>query len=457
VRELLTLLEAAPEPGTKAWLAGVRKWWGQWVKAAATVAQIRDPKDRGQVLAWFAEGQARIAALKDALVRAAGIAVPQDVAKAALTAMERRPYKAGAYAVLKMPARVAGHALSKAPEQGVLPHLDVAHKALQNMMGREQQWFDVEYPDSEAKRAFNDRMGNRSQTGATDEGELTSWQLEMRNEGNAVKAVDIEVQAALRAYLKLLQVSPNTAAVVAEAPPLEYSLGRMKVVTDPGAQVDLSALARSDDIAGAPVGERSVNIGVMRAVHAGLQAAQRALVQRGMGGVWYGEIFVRPVARALTLKKAKSGVNFKVAGHYNTSEEIVLNPKGWWTPDVVAEIAVHELGHRYWYKVMKAGARARFAAWFDPRSKADQEREGPQAGYVPAPTAYGAESAVEEFAETFAAYVLGDYNGVVLTGPQRARFEALALGRAAQSEGVDGGLGALLREFADRAGGAVVR
>jgi hypothetical protein len=30
--------------------------------------------------------------------------------------------------------------------------------------------------------------------------------------------------------------------------------------------------------------------------------------------------------------------------------------------------------------------------------------------------------------------VLGKYEGITLTGPQKARFEALALGRAAQSE-----------------------
>jgi len=249
----------------------------------------------------------------------------------------------------------------------------------------------------------------------------------------------------------LLQGSPNTATVVAAAPPLEYSLGTMKVVADPGVYGSLSDLARSDDIAGAPIGQRIVSQQALQAVRVGLQDAQRALAKRGMDSVWYGEIFIRPRAKALTLRKAKSGVNFQVAGHYNTSEEIVLNPEGWWTPEVVTEIAVHELGHRYWYKVMKAGARARFAAWFDPRSKADQEAGGPQAAYVPAPTAYGAESAVEEFAETFAAYVLGRYRGVALTGPQRARFEALALGRAAASEATGGALGVLLHEFADRA------
>jgi len=450
MRQLIRRLEeAAPAPGSKEWLAGVKKWWNQWVKDAERVSKIRDPKDRKVVLAWFAEGEKRIEALKDALVRSAGVVVSQDVAKASLTAMERRPFKAGAYAVLKMPARVAGQALSASPEQGILPHLDVAHKALQEIIGREQTWFELEYPDSDAKRAFNDSMGNRSRTVVTDEGELNSWQLEMRNDVDAVKSVDVEVQEAFRAYLKLLQVSPNTAAVVSDATPLEYSLGRMKVVTDTGEQGSLSGLARSDDIAGSPVWQRSVAPKSMQAVREGLQDAQRALAKLGMEKVWYGEILIRPMAKALTFKKAKSGVNFKASGHYKTSEEIVLNPEEWWSPKVVSGIAVHELGHRYWYKFMKAGARARFSAWFDPRTKEDQEREGLKSEYVPAPTSYGAESPAEEFAETFAAYVLGRYEGVTLTGPQKARFEALALGRAAQSEDDDGDFGAFLWSIQD--------
>jgi hypothetical protein len=127
----------------------------------------------------------------------------------------------------------------------------------------------------------------------------------------------------------------------------------------------------------------------------------------------------------------------------------MVNPRPGWAERHVAEVVVHELGHRYWFKHMRAGARARFAAWFDPRSKEAQEREGMRAEYVPAPTSYAAESAVEEFAETFAAYVLGRYRGVTLTGPQKARFEALALGRAAQSENVEDALGKTSHDVAD--------
>jgi hypothetical protein len=82
MRELLQrLAEAAPEPGSKAWLAGVRKWWGQWVKDAERVAAIRDPQDRDKVLAWFMEGEQRIAVLIDALVRTSGGTPLQDLAK----------------------------------------------------------------------------------------------------------------------------------------------------------------------------------------------------------------------------------------------------------------------------------------------------------------------------------------------------------------------------------------
>jgi hypothetical protein len=278
---------------------------------------------------------------------------------------------------------------------------------------------------------------------------LNAWQAAVEDLNLAAAETDREVQAAFRIFGKLIDMQDVNVKHMAETPPLEYEVHGVKVLTDPGVAADLRGLARvpADDVANAQVSARAA-----RAVLQGVQRAEVALRQRGFGALWAGRIFVLPPVRAITGMAAKTGWTFKAAGHYEYSGDIVINPRDTWGPQRIAEIVVHELGHRYWFKHMRAGARARFAAWFDPRGKADQEREGPHAAYVPAPTAYAAEAPVEEFAETFSAYVLGRYGGVELTGPQRARFEALALGRAAQSEAAGGTLGTLLREFADRAG-----
>jgi hypothetical protein len=263
--------------------------------------------------------------------------------------------------------------------------------------------------------------------------DLNAWQAGVEALGTEVDEIDREVQAAFRAFA---QIAPKTFVdmerTMEKSVPLEYSLGAMKVLTVPGSSVDLRAQAR------APEGEgddQQVNVRMSRVVLDGLKAAQRALKQSGFGGLWYGKVYVAPAAHGEEYTKAKSGVKFRSGGHYHSmGDAVMINIKAGWDKQVLAEVIVHELGHRYWFKNMKAGARARFSAWFDPRSKADQEREGAKAGYVPAPTSYGAESVVEEFAEVFAMYVLGRYRGSSLTGPQKARFEALALGRAARSE-----------------------
>jgi len=449
MRELLALLEAAPAPGSKAWLAGVRKWWGQWVKGAARVAKIRDVKDRDKVLAWFAEGEARIVALIEALVRAPGLSTMQDLAKVAVRDIDRLGSGGPG---LKLPAKVAGRKLAEAPNMKVLPYLEAARERLRTRRRAEETWFQTDYPQTAADLRTQALHGGASEATYGVGRDLNAWQASVEALGLEVGEIDREVQAAFRAFAQIAtKAGLDVERAMAQAVPLEYQVGAVKVLVVPGAVGDLRRQVRAAE---GGLGDQQVDAQTAQTVLGGLQQAQRALQQRGFGALWMGKVYVVPREQAVEFTKAKSGERFLSAGHYHSGgDAVMVNPKPSWQERDVAELMVHELGHRYWFKVMKAGARARFAAWFDPRSKADQEREGPQAAYVPAPTAYGAESAVEEFAETFAAYVLGRYEGVVLTGPQRARFEALALGRAAASEAAGGAMGALLREFADRTAG----
>jgi hypothetical protein len=416
MRQLVRQLEeAAPAPGSKEWLAGVKKWWGQWVKDAARISKIRDSKDRKVVLAWFADGEDRINRLIDVLVRQSGLRTEPALARVTVGHHE---YKDGVRR-MTMPRTYAIGDQKYRPEPGELvhPHLHSAYDSLYNVQVQERAHWDVAQ-GSESQR----RWGTTK--------DLDEWQSYVEMLPHDIKGIDVDVQAALRKYAADEKDSSWRERNVANAKPLEYELNGVKVITDPGSLHDLAMLTGPDaESSGLGVGSR-----VMEKVHDGLVQGMRALKSSGFGKVWYGQIFVLPPSRSVHGVKKKSGQSFMAGGHYNWNDTVVVNPRTRWTSEYVAGLIVHELGHRYWYKFMKEGARARFAAWFDPRSKDAQEKEGPKSDFVPAPTPYGAENPVEEFAEVFAAYVLGKYEGITLTGPQKARFEALALGRAAQSE-----------------------
>ncbi len=433
MRSLIRRLEeAAPAPGSKEWLAGVKKWWGQWVKDAERVAKIRDPQDRKVVLNWFTDGENRIRLLIDVLVRRSWLQTDPSLAKITVGSKE---YKDG-IARMKVPRSytVDGNKVRPEPGELVHPHLDAALRSLENVMSMEQYgWEDSKKPDMER------RWGTTK--------DLDAWQVRVELFPNDIKGVDIDVQAAFRKYAADVKDTSTQERIIADSIPLDYDLGGVKVITDPGALHSLGMLT----VPGVELGASRVSNRTMNMIKDGLEIGYRVLKQRGFGNVWYGTIFVLPPSKAIMGTTNKTGRKFQAAGHYNMSDSIVVNPEASWKAENVTRVIVHELGHRYWYKHMKAGARARFAAWFDPRTKADQEREGAKSEYVPAPTAYGSESPVEEFAETFAAYVLGKYEGITLTGPQKARFEALALGRAAQSEDVEEALGKTSHDVADAA------
>jgi hypothetical protein len=385
------------------------------VKDAERISKIRDPKDRPKVLDWLADGENRIRLLIDVLVRRSILQTEPSLAQITVGAKDYT----GGIIRMKVPRTYTVNGNKYRPEPGELvhPHLNMALDIHGKVTVREQQMWDIS-------------RGQESQRRWGTTKDMDEWQSTVEHLSQDIKGIDIDVQAALRKYGADTKDSSTKEKHIADAIPLDYDLGGVKVLTNPGS---LHVLGMMTD-PGEDLGATRVSNRTMINVKDGLEIGYRALKQRGFGKVWYGNIFVMPPSVASIGTTAKTGQSFQSGGHYRFSDIVVLNPRSQWRADTIAGVVVHELGHRYWYKFMKAGARARFSAWFDPRSKEDQERDGAQADFVPAPTAYGAESAVEEFAEVFAAYVLGKYEGITLTGPQKARFEALALGRAAQSE-----------------------
>jgi hypothetical protein len=372
------------------------------------------------VKAWFGDGENRINTMVDVLVRQTNLTTEPELARVTVSA---RQYKDGTTR-LKVPRTYTIGTEHYRPEPGELvhSHLQAALDSLGKVISDESHFWEIS-------------QGRESQSIWGTTKDLDEWQSHIEMISHDITGIDTDVKAALSKFSIEIKKYPERAKIIPNAVPLDYDLGGVKVITDPGSLHDLHRMIGIE--AQRDANATRVDYGTAESVKAGLLLSQRVLKQRGFGKLWYGTIFVLPPVRAITATTAKTGQSFRAGGHYS-HDDIVVNPRYAWKAQTIAELVVHELGHRYWYKFMKAGARARFSAWFDPRSKADQEKEGPKTGYVPAPTSYGAESAVEEFAEVFAAYVMGSYEGITLTGPQKARFEALALGRAAQSEAVHG-------------------
>lgn len=116
-----------------------------------------------------------------------------------------------------------------------------------------------------------------------------------------------------------------------------------------------------------------------------LHKAEALLKQKGLGFLWYGVMFVACKGCG---GENPLGKRFGVGAQYNIGPDnltVYSDPHG-----NLYRLIVHELGHRYYYKFMDSGARARFNAEF---------------GDVPSVSEYGGTVAEEDFAEVFSYYI----------------------------------------------------
>ncbi len=148
-----------------------------------------------------------------------------------------------------------------------------------------------------------------------------------------------------------------------------------------------------------------------------LTEAQTLLKQKGFEKLWYGVLFVTsreykqldPVSLAAYKSYGYDTLESQ-AGTYHSGENIVkitAPPNG----DLV-RVVIHEMGHRYWYKFMTPGQRARFNDLVKTNNS-KQVRDYPsgptdQEGF-PKPVVpvsnYGKSTIEEAFAEAFEHYV----------------------------------------------------
>lgn len=112
-----------------------------------------------------------------------------------------------------------------------------------------------------------------------------------------------------------------------------------------------------------------------------LEKARKALDRKGFGHLWYGKAFITDLRE-------------NIGGEYSTRRDhITLSLT--LPPYEIIYTTIHELGHRHWYRFMTPHDRKAFSAYFET-------------GEVSPVSEYGETNSSEDFAETFAHYVLGN-------------------------------------------------
>jgi len=148
----------------------------------------------------------------------------------------------------------------------------------------------------------------------------------------------------------------------------------------------------------------------------GLKQAQGMLRAVRLGKLFRGHFIVEPKERAGT---NQHGAHFGVGGrYYRKGDKIHLY--GSLKVHDIPGLAIHEIGHRYWYKHMTRQDRANFSKWF---------------GDVPAVSEYGGVSPAEDFAEVFMFYVMKQK----LTKDQHDRFRQFMTGHRPRTESLEEG------------------
>ena len=140
---------------------------------------------------------------------------------------------------------------------------------------------------------------------------------------------------------------------------------------------------------------------------------QALLRKRGLEGeIWYGDIHIKPHSASYAFKDRKGGQRRAGADYHPVTDSVRIFGLG----NIDVGLLVHELGHRYYDKVMTKKDRDAFDKWY---------------GEVKATSGYGATSTIEDFAEVFMEYVLGKMN---LSKDQIHRLEAVLKGKVVHDE-----------------------
>ena len=147
-----------------------------------------------------------------------------------------------------------------------------------------------------------------------------------------------------------------------------------------------------------------------------LDNAHTLLNQKGLGKRWYGGVCIEGKGHKFTPEEAAVAKQYGYSSS-GTGGTFKIHPNEVYIRQApgphVTETMIHELGHRYWFKVMKPAQRARFNALVRTK-ETEKHRDFPQGPvteegkYKPVfpVSTYGRSNIEEAFAEVFARYVL---------------------------------------------------
>jgi len=147
----------------------------------------------------------------------------------------------------------------------------------------------------------------------------------------------------------------------------------------------------------------------------GLKEAQARLRAKRLGKLFHGHFLIEPKERAGT---NQYGAHLGVGGRYYRKGDAIHLYGGSKGPHSVAVVAIHEIGHRYYYKNLTSQDRHNFDKWFKD---------------VPAVSSYGGINPAEDFAEVFTHYVLGQD----MTKDQMQRFRQFMTGHRPRTEAME--------------------
>lgn len=163
---------------------------------------------------------------------------------------------------------------------------------------------------------------------------------------------------------------------------------------------------------------RGIRPGDRKKIISQMKKAEALLRKKGLSHVWYGEFVKLPPG---TYRKAFGPGKLKksewAAASYSRGADMVHIYENYVNSDTL----IHELGHRYWFKLLRSSERAHFKKFF---------------GQVEFPSEYGGRDEAEEFAELFLGYVGSGRKGIKLNRDQMNRFSQF-LGRKKRMESIE--------------------
>lgn len=388
MRDLLFLLEKAPDAIDKDWIEGVRKAWKAWMKQAKqTPYEVVIGKDFSQD--WDANSRhlnGRPIMLKE-------IARAREILLSGMEFLDRLRQDLLINKGMWSPGPSAklDPTITKWKEK-ILFHLDAAKKAFEDGMSML----------SGADQLSNPQNGHffRSEWYVTNRDFQMAVNSPMGSVHTAADEADSEISGKLfRLLSKILPIAGGSIEF-GEYGPSEVNVGRMKLIflDTPMTAADRKRFQGGRHPVNRPYYVRSFT------------NAFALLRRRGLTHLWYGLSYIRPKQLA---PENHLGVHFGVGATYQRQGDYITV---YTDPDGLAPLIIHELGHRYYYKFMSDLDRHNFDKWF---------------GKVAATSTYGATVSSEDFAEIFSAYVMGED----LTRDQIERFKVV-LGKTRKLEAI---------------------